>query len=101
MQTTEQTSKALSPREQTLNDYNVSHGRITSPGKFEGEPIFAPYYWNMALEGFSDDDNGTVFAFKFKTGSDDFTLWPELKQWLGRSRTLRLSESEQGFVRCF
>ena len=88
-------------RADILKQYDCdSNGRITSPGKFEGEPIFAPYYWQMALEGFSDSDNGKVFGFRFKKADDDFAIWPELKKWLGRKRALKLYESEQGFVYC-
>lgn len=78
-----------------------SAGRITQPGKFEGEPIFAPYYWDLAMEGFADADNGATFTFKFKSSDQDFTLWPELKQWLGRKRTLKLWEDSQGFVHSY
>lgn len=84
----------------TLNQYDHDGARITSPGKFEGEPIFAPAYWELGLDGCADADDGKAYTFKFKNGCDDFTVWPELKQWLGRKRTLRLIESETGFVHC-
>ena len=83
------------------NDYKTdSIGRIKDPGKFEGQPIFAPFYWNMGLDGCADSDDGKVFAFKFKSDSADLETWPELKQWLGRSRTLKLYEDGCGFVHC-
>jgi hypothetical protein len=86
-----------------------ANGRITQPGKFEGEPIFAPYFWNIALEGFADSDNGHSYGFRFNFGGKgaiadaDRTIlvaFPELKKWLGRSRSLKLVEDSQGFVRC-
>lgn len=77
-----------------------STGRITQPGKFEGEPIFAPYYWGVAMEGFADSDHGKTFGFRFKKADPDFILWPELKKWLGRKRALKLWEDSQGFVHC-
>jgi hypothetical protein len=86
-----------------------ANGRITQPGKFEGEPIFAPYFWNLALEGLADRGNGRSFDFKFSfTGkgasaqTDRGLLkdFPELKAWLGRKRTLKLVEDSQGFVHC-
>jgi hypothetical protein len=65
----------------------------------------------LALEGLADSDNGSVYTFKFSfrndwtgpTGSDAKLLadWPELKAWLGRSRTLSLREVGNGFVHCF
>ena len=93
-------------REAVLDAYDVDgNGRIVSPGKFEGEPIFAPHFWNVALAGFADSDDGSVFTFKFgrkeSATVDDFAVWPELKTWLGRSRTLRMREDDQGFVHCF
>ena len=85
-------------------EYANDGKRITSPGKFEGEPIFAPDYWNLGLEGFSDSDDGTVY--KFKLGPKDFATHPTLKEWmggkrLGRRRLLRLWETSAGFVQCF
>lgn len=82
------------------NGYDSS-GRITDPGKFEGKPIFVPYYWDMGLQGFADADNGSVYSFRFKAGDPDYELWPELKRWLGRKRSLKLQEDSQGFVHCF
>jgi hypothetical protein len=86
-----------------------ANGRITQPGKFENEPIFAPYFWDLALEGLADRDNGRSFDFKFDfsdigmQSKCDIRLlqdWPELKRWLGRKRTLKLVEDSQGFVHC-
>lgn len=89
-------------RERIFMDYECdSANRITNPGKFEGEPIFAPHFWSVALEGFADSDDGNVYRFKFKRGDAELVTWPELKAWLGRRRTLSMSENEQGFVHCF
>jgi hypothetical protein len=88
-------------KESILAEYAHKDGRITSPGKFEGEPVFAPYYWSLGLEGFANSDDGSVYHFRFKTSDPDYTLWPELQAWLGRKRTLKLREDDQGFVRCF
>jgi hypothetical protein len=98
--TLELTEAELRSRVEAL-EYANDGQRITQPGKFEGEPIFAPHYWDIALQGFADSDDGNVFTFKFKAGDRDFVVWPELKQWLGRSRTLRMAEDSQGFVCCF
>lgn len=87
-------------RQDILNSYNVSNGRIVSPGKFEGEPIFAPYFWDIALSGFADSDNGTVYGFRINKDDSAHKEFPELKPWLGRSRSLKLFEDSQGFVYC-
>lgn len=93
----------------TKCEYDNDGERITSPGKFEGEPIFAPYYWDLAMQGFADSDNGTVAVFHFtkaQFGSKDpqnvdVKFAAELQAWLGRKRTLRMQEDSQGFVHCF
>jgi len=87
-------------------EYDNDGTRITQPGKFEGCPVFAPHYWDLALQGFSDSDNGTVFTFKFENAKfeldhNDKQWATELKAWLGRKRTLRMQEDSQGFVHCF
>ncbi len=87
------------------DSYQVdSNGRITDPGKFEGEQIFVPYFWDLALSGFADTDNGKWYGFRFSFSSEQdkqlLADWPELKQWLGRKRSLKLWEDSQGFVHC-
>lgn len=88
-------------RDEVLRSYDVDKdGRIVSPGQFEGEPIFGPHFWDLAMQGFSDTDDGGVYRFRFKNGCDDFKEWPELKRWLGRKRSLKLWQDGQGFVYC-
>ena len=82
----------------TTCDYENNGTTITQPGKFEGEPVFAPYYWDLALQGFADADNGKVFVFTFS--AEELKALPALKEWLGTRRTIRLSEDSQGFVHC-
>jgi len=87
----------------TTCEYANDGKRITQPGKFEGEPVFAPHYWDLALQGFADSDNGTVYGFRFRRGelADPNTAFhAELKAWLGRKRTLKLWEDSVGFVHC-
>ena len=77
-----------------MEQYTVVNGIIQSLGKFENEPVYAPHFWSMGLEGFADSDNGRIYRFKLT--ADDKAAWPELK---GR-RWLSLWEDEQGFVHC-
>ena len=89
-------------RAEILAAYDVdSNGRIISPSKFEGEPLFAPHFWECGLDGFSDSDSGSVFTFRIKRDDPEHLEFPELRKWLGRSRTIRLREDSQGFVHCF
>jgi len=71
-----------------------AHGLITSPGKFEGEPLYVPAYWDMGLEGMADEDDGGSFVFELNDAEWD--TWPELK---GQTH-LVLWEDSQGFVYC-
>jgi hypothetical protein len=84
-------------------EYQNDGKRITQPGKFEGEPIFAPHYWDMALDGCADEDDGETFTFRFSFARTDADapFRKELQEWLGRKRTLKMREDSQGFVHCF
>lgn len=79
-------------RTQIEQEYAVENGRITTPGKFEGEAVYVPYFWDAYLNGFADRDNGTVLGFDVT--AEDKKLFPELK---GR-RTVKLYERSDGFV---
>ena len=91
-------------------DYANDGERITQPGKFEGEPVFTPYFWNLGLEGFADRDDGHCYHFRFSftrkdspTHAEDLKIlekFPTLKKWLGRKRSLKIVEDSSGFVRC-
>lgn len=71
-----------------------SGGVIASPGKFEGEMIYVPYFWQMYLEGGADDEvNGVL---KFRVTDEDRALFPEIPK---RQKWVRLWEDSVGFVR--
>ena len=63
------------------------------PGKFEGEEIYVPYFWNIYLDGGADRDNGSVLGFDVTV--EDKAIFPELN---GR-RTVKLVQDGNGFVR--
>lgn len=69
---------------------------IRTPGKFEGEPIYAPYFWDLSLEGMADSysDDGEVITFQVT--DDDRAEFPELTD----VKYVRLHESDNGFVFC-
>jgi len=79
-------------RQQIEKDYNVVQGIIRSPGKFEGEAIYVPYFWDAFLNGGADRDNGSVLGFDLTP--EDKLEFPEL---IGR-RTVKLMERSDGFV---
>lgn len=45
-------------RAEVEQDYKVRDGRVVSPGKFEGEPLYAPALYDMAMNGFADESDG-------------------------------------------
>ena len=79
-------------RQDIEKDYRVENGVIRTPGKFEGEAVYVPYFWEAFLNGMADRDNGRVLGFDLT--ADDKAMFPELK---GR-RTVRLYERDDGFV---
>ncbi len=93
-------------REDILKDYAIDANKIIrSPGKFEGEPIYVPYFWDCALQGmFAEDVNGVFFM---PLDESDHVMFPELylNTWDGVNDPtnkpvygIALEESEQGFV---
>jgi hypothetical protein len=82
-------------REEIEAEYVVRGGIIVSPGKFEGQPLHAPHFWALGLEGAADEDDGECYAFH--VDSSDVERFAEL----AGVRTLRLVEDANGFVRVF
>jgi len=77
-----------------LSHYNINErGIITSPGKFEGEKIYVPYYWEAYLNGFADRDDGKVLGFDI--GGEERAIFGPL---LKGKRTVKLYARDDGFV---
>ena len=68
-------------------------GRITDPGKFEGQMIYIPHFWEAYLNGCADRDDGRVLGFDITP--DDRADFPEIPN---RKRTIRIMETDLGFV---
>lgn len=80
-------------RDEVLKQYKVSEqGVITTPGKFEGEMVYVPHFWDVFLDGGADRDDGKVIGFDVTP--EDRKEFPELK---GR-RTVKLYQRDDGFV---
>jgi hypothetical protein len=81
-------------REEILAQYDVDeHGIIRSPGQFEGEAVYVPYFWNAYLEGCADRDNGRTLGFDITP--EDRQMFPELG---AKRRTVKLYQRDDGFV---
>lgn len=85
---------------------NVSPaGRIQSPGKFEGEPLWVPYFWSGESDETEYDDDQdledsdcieyeSTSTEVYHVSDDDRAIFPELAD----VTTVYLWESDQGFV---
>lgn len=71
-----------------LSHYLVDEDQktIRSPGKFQGEPVYAPYFYNLILDGCQDDtlDEDPRYPQSevvdvFDVTSLDTDLWPQLR----------------------
>ena len=80
-------------RETILKEFKVdANSVIHRLGQFEGEMIYVPYFWEIYLDGGADRDDGEVLGFDLT--AEDKLQFPEL----GRKRTIKLSQTDQGFV---
>lgn len=84
-------------REEILKTYEVDNDWITSPGKFEGEPIYAPYFSEFASEGeeisFMEDGCGEYVSL-ITISDEDRKEFPGL----GHALYCVIQENDQGFV---
>lgn len=89
-------AKDLSAKSSNFKVYKKFLDRVNSPGKFQGELPYVPYYWEYWLNGFFDFDNekyGCLVTGWYVT-AEDKQLFPELK----KRRTVKIIEEDTGFV---
>ena len=65
---------------------------VKQPGKFENEPCYVPYFWEMFLDGMADRDDGGILTFYVT--KEDKAIFPEL----ARRKAVKLYERDDGFV---
>lgn len=85
-------------RQQILQNFRVdSDGIIRSPGKFQGEMLYAPYFHVAMLQGDGDDtwseDGETLLSTSFQVEPADRQEFPELE---GIAR-IELAYDDNGF----
>jgi hypothetical protein len=72
---------------------------IQSPGKFESESAWAPYFWAATMDGTADElaypDGATLYVVAID--ESDRSEWPEIS---AEHVAAILEESESGFVSC-
>lgn len=79
-----------------VNDYGYSideWGTITDRGKFEGEQYYAPYFYDLYLNGSYDDEDEDGVC-KINLDEQDWIRFPELND----AKFIRLYEDNHGFV---
>jgi len=82
-------------REDILSNYEVRDGHIVSPDKFEGEWLYAPYFYEDSLNGTWDENrDGILYCVP---SFEEHKLFPELKG----KRFIHLYEDAYGFVHVY
>ena len=82
-------------------EYDVKDGIIQNPGKFECEPEWVPYYWELALDGEGEDVSEYDDEGELIDGSATrFTVDHEESDAFGLEcgATVEVFEDSQGFV---
>ena len=65
--------------------------RVSTPGKFEGEKLYVPYFYDISLDSGGALENGIHIV---EVEDVDKAFFPELEK-----DTIRLYEDDNGFVR--
>lgn len=79
-------------RQEIEENYEIVNGIIRSPGKFEGEALYIPYFWDCFLNGFADEDDSHIV---FEVTDEDRSLFPEIPT---NQKAITIFEREDGFV---
>ena len=72
---------------------NECNDLVNRPGKFEGEPVYAPYYYDIMLNG-GADEVGEDNVDTFTVTEEDRLIFPELKG----IDTIIQYEDDNGFI---
>ncbi len=81
-------------REEILKQYNVNEdGVIQSPGKFEGEMLYMPHFWEAYLNGESNTLQDGSLSIPIEKRERE--MFPELGK---RKKVVRFNIDENGFV---
>jgi hypothetical protein len=81
-------------RDKILKQYDVNeHGIITSPGKFEGEMLYMPHFYDLYMNGmYNSNDDG---SFSIPIEKREKEMFPEIGK---RKRVINFDIDENGFV---
>jgi len=81
-----------------MDTYTKYVEMVKGPGKFEGEPPYVPYFWDLGLEGFEDDiqhgEDGILYSTFYVT-KEERDLWGDLLEGI---KSVCVWEDDNGFV---
>ncbi len=81
-------------REEILKQYNVNEdGVIESPGKFEGEMLYMPYFLDLSFMGWANTLQDGSFSIPIENKERE--MFPELGK---RKKVVRFNIDDNGFV---
>lgn len=82
-------------RAEVLKDYLVIFpaGKIQTPGKFQGEMLYVPHFYQAFLDGTADSESGPCISFR--VNDTDRQEFPELKG----KRWVNLIQMDEGFIK--
>lgn len=75
--------------------YIIVNGTIRSPGKFEGEPVWAPYALDIVCDGFGEWKNASDCWIRVT--DEDRREFPEISS---EAVWIQVHETSDGFVYC-
>ena len=85
-------------RDEILKQFKTNErGGIADPGKFEGEMLYVPYFYDKGMEGMADEDIQIAegeSAWIFTLTPEDHELVPEL----GEATELAIRNDSNGFI---
>lgn len=84
-------------RKEILEMFEVNeHGIITSPGKYENGMLYVPYFWDMVINGFGEENGELSIDYKisrFIISDEDRKEFPELEN----AKTIDVWVDDYGF----
>ena len=91
-----------SVRVEIESEFDVVDGIIRNPGKFEGEAVWVPYFWDLVMDGDGEevfDEDGELVATRFKVDAEEEEAFADvLDGELACGSTVELFGDSQGFV---
>ena len=84
------------------SEFEVVGGIIQSPGKFECEAVWVPYFWSLVMECEGQDiydEDGELEATRFQVDAEEEEAFADaLGGELKCGSTVELFQDSQGFV---